>query len=82
MTETVIDHSAEAVRLMKAATLAGVHLSAIYKQRIKLKAFKKDNLWFVPLDSLHRYISERAKRAKEVVATAAAVRAKQLSQED
>jgi len=70
MTKTVTIHSEESVGLMKAATLAGVHLSTIYKERVKLKAFKQGNAWFVPLDSLHRYISDRAKRAEETIATA------------
>jgi hypothetical protein len=82
MVETLIDNSADVVSFMKAATLAGVHLSTIYKERVKLKAFKKDNSWFVPIDSLHRYISERAKRAQEVVATAAAVKREKPSQKD
>jgi hypothetical protein len=69
MTNTVTIHSDEAVGLMKAATLAGVHLSTIYKERAKLSAFKKGKSWFVPLDSLRRYISDRAKRAEGVIAT-------------
>ena len=81
MTDKVTIRSEEAVGLMKAASLAGVHLSTIYKERVKLKAFKEGNSWFVPLDSIHRYISERAKRAEGVIATAAAIREEQGSQE-
>jgi hypothetical protein len=52
---------------MEAATAAGVHLSAIYKQRSRLQAFKRAGVWPVPLADLDKYIQERQHRARQIL---------------
>jgi hypothetical protein len=45
-----------AVPFMRAATIANVHLSTIYKLRSKLGAFQRDDLWYIPLAALEQYM--------------------------
>jgi hypothetical protein len=56
-----------AVPFMRAAGIANVHLSTIYKLRSKLGAFQQDDLWYIPLASLEEYIEKRANRARSIL---------------
>jgi hypothetical protein len=77
LSEMSITHPADpipdSVTILEAALTARVHVAAIYKLRSKLGAFKRDGVWHIPTLSLRRYIEERAARARQVVATAAAM---------
>jgi hypothetical protein len=63
----------QAVSIMKAASIANVHISTIYKLRSKPGAFKRDDVWNVPMDSLRTYIQERTDRAHRVLEESLAV---------
>jgi hypothetical protein len=58
----------DAVSIMEAAILAHCHVSTIYKSRPKLGAFKREENWYVPLDSLRAYIQKRASQARRILA--------------
>ena len=68
-----MDPTSDSVTILEAALTARVHIGAIYKLRSKLGAFKRDGVWHIPTSALRRYIEERAARARQVVATAAAM---------
>jgi hypothetical protein len=57
---------------MRAAILANVHVSNIYRLRQKLDAFQENGIWFIPRAALNKYIDDRAKRAREILSTSAA----------
>ena len=69
MSITQLQLQDSAVSIMKAASIANVHLSTIYKLRSKLEAFKQDEVWYIPLESLNAYIQKRANRARYILAT-------------
>jgi hypothetical protein len=58
-----------AVSFMRAASIANVHLSTIYKLRSKLGAFQQDDLWCIPLAALEEYMEKRANRARIILET-------------
>ena len=62
----------EAVSLMQAAILAGVHVTNVYKMRGRLGAFKRDGVWYIPTDSVQYYIQRRKARAQAILASAGA----------
>jgi hypothetical protein len=57
---------------MRAAILANVHVSNVYRLRHKLDAFQEDGIWFIPRDALNKYIDGRARRAREILSTSVA----------
>jgi hypothetical protein len=67
------DSNSNAVSIMEAAFLAQVHVSNIYRIRAKLRAFQENGNWLIPRDALNKYIANRIKRARDVLATAAAI---------
>jgi hypothetical protein len=64
--------SQDAVSLMQAAFMARVHLTNLYRLRPKLGAFKRDGVWYIPLEALQAYIQRREARARDVLARPAA----------
>ena len=74
--------SIPALTLMEAAVCAGIHLSAVYKNKARLKAFKRSNIWHVPVETLQTYIREREKRARGVLARRVTVHANDDSSVD
>ena len=61
------DSDKSAVSFMRAANIANVHLSTVYKLRSKLGAFQQDDVWYIPLASLEAYMQKRANRARRIL---------------
>ena len=55
------------VTIMEAASIARVHLNSIYRLRSKLRAFKREGVWYIPTEALHDYIQRREDRAREIL---------------
>jgi hypothetical protein len=55
------------VTIMEAASIARVHLNSIYRLRSKLRAFKREGIWYIPVEALHDYIKRREVRAREIL---------------
>jgi hypothetical protein len=62
-----MNFSLDAVTMFQAATVAQTHVSNIYKQRAKLRAFKHDGTWMVPTEALQQYIQHREVRARKIL---------------
>jgi hypothetical protein len=67
------DSDRPAVSFMRAASIANVHLSTIYKLRSKLGAFQQDDLWYIPLAALEEYMEERANRARSILESSSVI---------
>jgi Helix-turn-helix domain len=55
------------VTIMEAASIARVHLNSIYRLRSKLGAFKREGVWYIPVEALDAYIQRREARAREIL---------------
>jgi hypothetical protein len=55
------------VTIMEAASIARVHLNSIYRLRSKLGAFKREGVWYIPVEALQDYIQRREARAREIL---------------
>jgi hypothetical protein len=62
---------------MRAARIANVHLSTIYKLRSKLAGFQQNDVWYIPLVALEDYIEERANRARSILESSPVIPAAQ-----
>ena len=67
MFKALIPNEPEALNLMQAAVLAGCHVTNLYKLKNRLDAFKREGVWYVPTDTLRRYIHRRAARAQAIL---------------